>query len=170
MLNALPRMGVRVVDVETRPRFALSAKRRDCRRQRSGVSRTSSAIVRASNTKSALMQPPERPKASARTYQDSHRDGVRRSKAEATNSCRVGGQPMSSWQTHATDMYARFWLKRRLQAKGFARARAILSGGALPIPPCAAFRLGGMGDPRPVLNWICARWRLFPGLRARIAR
>jgi len=48
---------------------------------------------------------------------------------------------MSSWQAHATDMYARFWLKRRLAGKkDLARARAILSGGALPIPPGAAFR------------------------------
>ena len=47
---------------------------------------------------------------------------------------------MSSWQAHATDIYARFWLKRRLAGKkDLARARAILSGGALPIPPGAPF-------------------------------
>ena len=49
---------------------------------------------------------------------------------------------MASWQAHATDMYVRLHLKRRLSGKrDLVRARAILSSGAaLPIPSGAAFR------------------------------
>jgi len=89
---------------------------------------------------------------------------------------------MSSWQAHATDMYARFWLKRRLAGKkDLARARAILSGGALPIPPGAAFRraaLSGVSGewvtpPGPQLDLcccICTVAAISRAARARIAR
>jgi monoterpene epsilon-lactone hydrolase len=55
-----------------------------------------------------------------------------------------------------TDMYARFWLKRRLAGKkDLARARAILSSGALPIPPGAVFR-------RAALSGVSGEWVTFP--------
>jgi monoterpene epsilon-lactone hydrolase len=48
---------------------------------------------------------------------------------------------MASWQAHASDIYVRLSLKPRLAGKrDLARARAILSSGALPIPSGAAFR------------------------------
>jgi acetyl esterase/lipase len=171
-LNALRRMRVRVVDVETRPRFALSAKRRDCRRQRSGVSRTSSAIVRASNSKSALMQAPERLKASARKRtKDSHFLSLRayaRNRSRSRELLRATecaeAKPRRRTPAASEDSrcqagkrmpptcYARFWLKRRLAGKkDLARARAILSGGALPIPPGAAFR-------RAALSGVSGEW------------
>jgi hypothetical protein len=110
------------------------------------------------------------------------RDGVRRSKAEATNSCRVRGQPMSSWQAHATDMLRAFLAQASpRRQKGFGartrhpqRRRPSNSSRRRLSSRRAGRRFGGMGDPRPVRNWTCAvvfaRWRLFHGLRARIAR
>jgi epsilon-lactone hydrolase len=48
---------------------------------------------------------------------------------------------MTSWQAHATDMYVRLHLKRRLAGKrDLVRARAILSSGTLPVPSGADFR------------------------------
>lgn len=55
---------------------------------------------------------------------------------------------MASWQAHAADIFVRVRFKRRLAGKrDLARARAILSGGILPIPLGAAYRdatLGGV--------------------------
>jgi monoterpene epsilon-lactone hydrolase len=53
---------------------------------------------------------------------------------------------MASWQAHAADMFIRVHFKRRLAGKkDLARARAILSGGPLPIPVGAAYRIATLG-------------------------
>ena len=86
---------------------------------------------------------------------------------------------MSSWQAHATDMYARFSAQASpRRQKGFGartrhpqQRRPSHSSRRRLSSRRGERRLGGMGDPRPVRNWTCAvvfaRWRLFHGLRAR---
>ena len=53
---------------------------------------------------------------------------------------------MASWQAHASEVYARLYLKPRLAGKrDLVRARAILGRGGLPIPAGAEFRVATVG-------------------------
>jgi acetyl esterase/lipase len=69
---------------------------------------------------------------------------------------------MASWQAHAVDMFVRVRFKPRLAGKkDLARARAILGGGALPVPVGAMYHdatVGGVSG-----EWVTPAHRKAAG-------